>query len=173
MKGPMADRKARILFLCTGNSARSILAEFLMKNICPERFEPFSAGSQPAEAVNPYALRVLRDYYKIDTQGARSKSWKEFEETQFDIIVTVCDRAKQSCPIFPGQATVLHWSIPDPAENTGSDKEKLRVFKKTALLIQRQIELLCSFPLEKLQHMLTDGRQLLLCTAGEDLDHRS
>jgi protein-tyrosine-phosphatase len=150
----MADSKLKILFLCTGNSARSIFAEFLTKKICPERFEPFSAGSAPAGAVNPYTLRVLRDYYNLDVQSARSKSWDEFKDISFDIVLTVCDRAKQSCPIFPGQPTIAHWSIPDPAEASGTDEQKLRAFKETALLIQRRIELLCSFPPEKLRHLL-------------------
>jgi arsenate reductase len=151
----MADAKTKILFLCTGNSARSIFAEFLIERICPDRFEAYSAGSEPTGVVNPYALQVLREQYKIDAQDARSKSWDEFKDIEFDIILTVCDRAKQTCPVFPGQPTRAHWSIPDPAEAKGTDEQKLRVFKETALLIQRRLELLCSFPKEKLSHLLT------------------
>jgi arsenate reductase (thioredoxin) len=151
----MAQSAPKILFLCTGNSARSIFAEYLTRKICPDRFEAYSAGSEPRGVVNPYALHVLKEQYKIDAQNARSKSWDEFKNTNFDIIITVCDRAKETCPIFPGQPTVAHWSIPDPAEASGTDAQKLRTFRETALLIQRRIELLGSFPIEKLGHLLT------------------
>ena len=147
--------KPKLLFLCTGNSARSIFAEFLTEKICSDRFEVYSAGSQPACVVNPYTRQVLRDLYNIDAQNARSKSWDEFKEKKFDIVITVCDQAKETCPIFPGQPTIAHWSIPDPAEATGTDAEKFRKFRETAQLIQRRIELLCSFPIEKLGHLLT------------------
>jgi protein-tyrosine-phosphatase len=151
----VADRPYNVLFLCTGNSARSIFAEYLAKKICKDRFESYSAGSQPTGVVNPLALQVLREQYKIDPPDARSKSWDELKDTHFDIIITVCDRAKETCPVFPGQPTVAHWSIPDPAEATGNDPQKLRTFRETALLIQRRLELLCSFPIEKLGHLLT------------------
>lgn len=154
----MAQQRQKILFLCTGNSARSIFAEYLTKKICPDRFEAYSAGSEPRK-VNPFTLQVLNDRYKIDAQDARSKSWNEFKDTQFDIIITVCDRAKESCPIFPGQPNVTHWSIPDPAEATGTDEQKLRIFRETAQHIQRRIELLCSFPIEKLGHLLAQSSQ--------------
>jgi len=146
--------RPKILFLCTGNSARSIFAEYLTKKIGRDRFEAYSAGSQPAGAVNPFAIRVLQEQYGIDTRDARSKSWDEFKDTPFDIIITVCDRARESCPIFPGQPIVAHWSIPDPALATRIDEQKLRQFKETARQIQRRIELLCSFPIEKLGHLM-------------------
>lgn len=154
-----AEKKQKILFLCTGNSARSIFAEYLTKKICKGRFESYSAGSQPTRVVNPLALQVLRDQYKIDPAEARSKSWDEFKDNHFDIIITVCDRAKESCPIFPGEPKVAHWSIPDPAAVTGPDQEKLRAFRVAAQQIQRRIELLCSFPAEKLGHLLTESAQ--------------
>jgi arsenate reductase len=155
----MANPKQKILFLCTGNSARSIFAEYLIKKTCSDRFEAYSAGSQPRPAVNPYAIQVLRDYYKIDASQARSKSWDEFKDTKFDIVITVCDRAKESCPVFPGQPIVAHWSIPDPAEAAGTNEQKLRAFKEAAQQIQRRIELLCSFPIEKLGHLFTQSSQ--------------
>jgi arsenate reductase len=151
--------KQKILFLCTGNSARSIFAEYLMNKICGDRFEAYSAGSQPRPIVNPYALQILRDFYKIDASQGRSKSWDEFKGTHFDIVITVCDNAKESCPVFPGQPIIAHWSIPDPAEATGTDEQKLRTFRETAQQIQRRIELLCSFPNEKLGHLLTQSGQ--------------
>src|SRR5206468_8970165 len=90
---------------------------------------------------------------------ARSKTWDEFKGTQFDIVITVCDNAKESCPVFPGQPILAHWSIPDPAETTGTDEQKLRTFRETVQQIQRRIELLCSFPIEKLGHLLTQPNQ--------------
>lgn len=155
----MADPKIKLLFLCTGNSARSIFAEFLTRKICPDRFEVYSAGSEPSGKVNPFTLRVLQDQYKIDAAGARSKSWDEFKDKTFDIIITVCDRASESCPIFPGEPHVAHWSIPDPAAATGPDEQRLRTFREVAQQIQRRIELLCSFPIEKLGHLLTQSSQ--------------
>jgi protein-tyrosine-phosphatase len=147
--------RPKILFLCTGNSARSIFAEYLIKKIGRDRFEAYSAGSQPAGNVNPLAIRVLQEQYGIDTGAARSKSWDEFKDTRFDIIITVCDKAGESCPIFPGQPIVAHWSIRDPALATGTNEQKLRQFRETARQIQRRIELLCSFPRERLGHLLT------------------
>ena len=146
--------RPKILFLCTGNSARSIFAEYLTKKIGRNRFEAYSAGSQPAGTVNPFAIRVLGEQYGIDARTARSKSWDEFKDTPFDIIITVCDKARESCPIFPGQPIVAHWSTPDPALAQGTDEQKLRQFREAAQQIQRRIELLCSFPIEKLGHLL-------------------
>jgi arsenate reductase (thioredoxin) len=146
------DRR-KILFLCTGNSARSIFAEYLMKRIGKNRFEAYSAGSQPAGTVNPYALRVLRHMYNIDGSLARSKSWDEFKDLRFDFVITVCDSARESCPIFPGQPIVAHWGIPDPALATGNDEQKLRHFRDAALQIQRRIDLFCALPIEKLDRL--------------------
>ena len=89
---------------------------------------------------------MLQEQYRIDTGAARSKSWDEFKDTRFDIIITVCDKARESYPIFPGQPIVAHWSIPDPALATGTNEQKLRQFGETARQIQRRIELHCSFP---------------------------
>jgi protein-tyrosine-phosphatase len=153
------EKPQKILFLCTGNSARSIFAEYLTNKIGQGRFEAYSAGSQPAGAVNPLTLRVLQDQYRMDASEARSKSWDEFKDTRFDMIITVCDNAKETCPVFPGQPKIAHWSIPDPAQATGTDAERLRVFKETAQNIQRRIEFLCSFPDEKLGHLRSEPNQ--------------
>src|SRR5688572_23805732 len=110
-EGGIMPPKQKVLFLCTGNSARSIFAEFLLNKICLERFEAFSAGSEPSGKVNPLALRVLKEQYKIDAASATSKSWEQFKDKTFDIIITVCDRARESCPIFPGEPHIAHWSI--------------------------------------------------------------
>ncbi len=144
--------RRKILFLCTGNSARSVFGEYLMNRICKNRFEAYSAGSQPAGTVNPFALRILRHMYNIDPSQARSKSWDEFKDLSFDFVITVCDSARESCPIFPGQPIVAHWGIPDPALATGNDEEKLRRFRDAALQIQRRIDLFCALPIEKLEY---------------------
>jgi arsenate reductase len=106
----------KILFLCTGNSARSILGEYLIRRIAPGRFETSSAGSSPAGKVIPYAIRTLKEY-RIDSSDARSKSVDEFIDAgvQFDFVITVCDNAKDNCPVWPGQPIVARWGSPDPA----------------------------------------------------------
>ena len=140
----------KILFLCTGNSARSILAEYLIRRIGRDKFESHSAGSFPAGKVNPFAPRVLRDLYHIDASEARSKSWDEYKDIEFDFVVTVCDNARESCPYWPGQPIIAHWGLPDPAEAKGSDEEIFREFKQAAFTLQRRIELFCSLPIGKL-----------------------
>jgi arsenate reductase (thioredoxin) len=153
----MAEQKQKILFLCTANSARSIFAEYLTNKIGHDRFEAYSAGSEPAANVNPLTLQILTDHYKIDAGQARSKSWDEFRDTKFDIIITVCDRLEDSCPVFPGEPNVSQWSIPDPAAASGSDEEKLRTYRETAQQIQRRVELLCALPTETLEPVLTQS----------------
>ncbi|HYN19613.1 MAG TPA: arsenate reductase ArsC [Thermoanaerobaculia bacterium] len=146
-------RAYKILFLCTGNSARSILAEYLLRRLDRRRFETYSAGSQPRGEVNPLALQVLRDVYKIDASDARSKSWKELRDIGFDFVITVCDNARESCPVWPGQPIVAHWGMDDPDAFEGAAAEKLRAFKDTARLLYRRLELLCNLPLEKLDRL--------------------
>lgn len=143
----------RILFLCTGNSARSILSEYLIRRIGQNRFESYSAGSFPTGKVNPYAIRVLKDLYHIDASEARSKSWEEYKEIEFDFVITVCDNARETCPIWPGQPIVAHWGVPDPALATGTDEEIFRQFKQAAFTLQRRIELFCSLPMDKLDRL--------------------
>jgi arsenate reductase (thioredoxin) len=143
----------RVLFLCTGNSARSIFAEYLLRRIGAGRFEVYSAGSNPTGTVNPYALRVLNEGYHIDTSNARSKSWKEYEYLEFDFVITVCDNARESCPIWPGQPIIAHWGVPDPALAAGTDKEVFREFSQTAHHLQRRIELFCALPFDKLERL--------------------
>jgi len=143
----------RILFLCTGNSARSIIAEYLLRRCAEGRFETYSAGSYPTGTVNPYALRVLKELYHIDASEARSKSRDEYEGVEFDFVITVCDNARESCPIWPGQPIVAHWGIPDPALATGTDDEKFRQFRYAAIQLQRRIDLFCSLPFEQLDRL--------------------
>jgi arsenate reductase (thioredoxin) len=143
----------KVLFLCTGNSARSVFGEYLLRRIGGSRFASFSAGSFPTGKVNPYAVEVLKDIYNIDASAARSKSWEEFKDIQFDFVITVCDNARESCPIWPGQPIVAHWGMEDPAEATGSHDQILRVFRHTALQMQRRLELFVALPVEKLDRL--------------------
>ena len=143
----------KVLFLCTGNSARSVFGEYLLRRIGALRFESFSAGSFPTGKVNPNAIEVLKDIYNIDASAARSKSWEEFKDIKFDFVITVCDNAKELCPIWPGQPIIAHWGMEDPAEATGTRDQILRVFRHTAYQLQRRLELFVALPVEKLDRL--------------------
>ena len=149
----MRSNPYKFLFLCTGNSARSIFGEYLLRRLGGSRFQVFSAGSFPTGIVNPLAIQVLKDVYNIDASEARSKSWEEFEGVEFDFVVTVCDNARESCPLWPGQPIVAHWGSPDPAAVEGSDSEKYRAFKEVAFQINRRLQLFTSLPLDKLDRL--------------------
>ncbi len=140
----------KLLFLCTGNSARSILAEYLLKKMAPEKFAVESAGSHPKPAPHPLALETLRSHYHIDPKDARSKSWEEFRDTPFDFVITLCDNAKESCPVWPGQPVIAHWPSPDPADHPGGEAEQLHFFWLVSQQIQRRLGLFASLPFEKL-----------------------
>ncbi|MDD2765561.1 MAG: arsenate reductase ArsC [Opitutaceae bacterium] len=140
----------KVLILCTGNSARSILGEYLLRAKGRGRFETYSAGSHPAGRVHPLAVRVLRERYGLEAGGARSKSWDEFKEVKFDFVITVCDRARESCPLWPGQPVVGHWGSPDPAAVAGTAEESYRAFVDVASQIARRVERLCAFSDDKL-----------------------
>jgi arsenate reductase (thioredoxin) len=129
----------RVLFLCTGNSARSILAEYLLRSMDP-RFDTYSAGSHPKGEVHPLALQVLREVYGIKASDARSKSWEKLRDVAFDHVITVCDNARQSCPIWPGNAVMSHWDLEDPAAVEGTEEEKLQAFVETARLLRERLE---------------------------------
>ena len=145
-----------VLFLCTGNSARSILFEALLNQLGQGRYQAFSAGSQPAGKVNPFALQVL-EKAGISTSGLRSKSWDEFAAPgapSMDLVITVCDNAAgEVCPFWPGQPATAHWGYPDPAAATGSDAEKLAVFERTMRAIKQRLDIFISLPTEKLDRM--------------------
>ena len=130
----------RILFLCTGNSCRSQMAQVIMNRLGKGRFEAFSAGSRPAGHVHPLAIKTLEEA-KLPVEGLRSKSWEEFQGQSFDFVITVCDRARESCPVFPGQPVADHWGFEDPAEAVGTDEQKERVFRKVFKEIQARIRL--------------------------------
>jgi arsenate reductase (thioredoxin) len=147
------NARKQLLFLCTGNSARSILAESLLRKIDPWRFESYSAGSHPTGTVHPLALRTLRDVYKVDAGDARSKSWEEFRDHPFDFVITVCDNARESCPIWPGQPIVAHWGVPDPAAAEGTEEQRLAAFREAARVLARRIELFCNLPFDKIDRL--------------------
>lgn len=140
----------KILFLCTGNSARSLLAEFLLRKIAPAAFETYSAGSHPKASPHPLTLEVLSEDYQLDIAAARSKSWVELKEIPFDFVITLCGDARESCPVWPGQPVVAHWPFPDPARFDGTREEQRRFFLQVARQIHRRLELFASFPFEKL-----------------------
>ncbi len=149
----MSERVFNVLFLCTGNSARSILAEAILSNIGKGRFRAFSAGSHPAGRVNPFALELLQQQ-NFGTAGLRSKNWDEFAAAgapQMDFVFTVCDDAAgEVCPVWPGKPVTAHWGIADPAAVAGSDAEKRKAFTAAFKLLQRRISLFTSLPLAKL-----------------------
>jgi arsenate reductase len=142
----VTKRPYKALILCTGNSARSIIGEYLLRLKGKGRFEAFSAGARPTGLVNPLARWVLADRYGVDASGARSKSWEEFKGVEFDFVITVCDHAKESCPVWPGHPVVAHWGSPDPAAFEGTEKERKWLFVQVASQIARRIELFCALP---------------------------
>ena len=146
-----------VLFLCTGNSARSILAEAYLNSAGRGRFKAYSAGSHPAGKVNPFALELLSKQ-RIDTAGCRSKNWDEFAQPgapKLDFVFTVCDNAAgEVCPIWPGQPISAHWGVPDPAAVTGTDDEKRAAFRKAFSELSTRINLLLALPLEKLDRLV-------------------
>lgn len=151
-----AEKIYRVLILCTGNSARSILAEALFNTLGKGRFLATSAGSRPAGQVNPYALELLQEM-GIDTSGLRSKSWDEFagaDAPAFDFIFTVCDNAAgESCPIWPGAPITGHWGIEDPAAVQGSAAEKRQAFRRAEQRLRTRIDLFMDLPLHTLDRL--------------------
>ena len=152
-------RPIHVLFLCTHNSARSILAEAILNHIGQGRFQGYSAGSSPREnqQPNPLGLQVLQ-HAGISTDGLRSKNWDEFalpDAPQMDLIITVCDNAAgEVCPFWPGRPATAHWSYPDPSAGPGSDAEKAEAFRQTLHAIRRRLELLVNLPAVKLDAMV-------------------
>ena len=147
----------RILILCTGNSARSQIAEALFTHKAGARFQAASAGSKPAPRVNPYAIQVLKEV-GIDWSGRAPKGLEGLGQDQWDFVITVCDRAKEACPIFPGKPVVAHWGMPDPAGMEGTEEAKLRGFRDTLMVLARRIDLFLALPAEKLDHLRLEQR---------------
>lgn len=158
----MTDRVYNVLFLCTGNTARSVMAEGILRKDGAGRFNAFSAGSQPKGVVNPFALRVLGSF-GYSTDGYRSKGWEEFAVSDapvMDFVFTVCDSAAgETCPIWPGQPMTAHWGIEDPAAVEGNDMQKEAAFVTAFKYLRNRISILTSLPMQSLDQ-LTLGAKL-------------
>ncbi len=161
----MSEHVYNVLFLCTGNSARSVIGEAIVNRAGLGRFKAFSAGSHPKGQVNPYTLDLLRNF-NHDVSTVRSKSWTEFAKPgapELDFVFTVCDDAAgESCPIWPGQPMTAHWGIPDPAAATGSEAEIALAFKDAYRMLNRRIELFLALPLNKLDKLVLQKRLRLI-----------
>ncbi len=157
----MSDRLYNVLFLCTGNSARSVIAEAILNRAGQGRFRAFSAGSQPKGQVNPHTLKLLGNL-GYDVAAFRSKSWAEFakpDAPQMDFVFTVCDDAAgEACPLWPGQPMTAHWGVPDPAAATGSEAEIAVAFDDAYRMLNRRIELFLALPLARLDKMVLQKR---------------
>jgi arsenate reductase len=152
----MAERVHNVLFLCTGNSARSILAEAILNRRGKGRFKAFSAGSHPKGAVHPLALALL-ERKGFPTEGLRSKAWDEFAQPgapKLDFVFTVCDNAAgEVCPIWPGQPMTAHWGQPDPAAVEGTDLDKTNAFREAFRMLERRIDMFTSLPMASLDQL--------------------
>jgi arsenate reductase len=152
----MPERTFNVLFLCTGNSARSIMAEAIMNRASAGKFQAFSAGSQPKGAVNPHAVELL-DQLGYATSKYRSKSWSEFatgEAPRLDFVFTVCDNAAdETCPVWPGQPMTAHWGIPDPAEAKGSPADIAVAFRDVYRMLERRIQVFAALPFASLDRL--------------------
>ncbi|MGE0023359.1 MAG: arsenate reductase ArsC [Hyphomicrobium sp.] len=152
----MPDKPLNVLFLCTHNSARSIIAECIMSRLGSGRFKGWSAGSQPSGRVHPYALDLLRQL-NYDTTNLRSKSWEEFtapEAPNLDFVFTVCDNAaNEVCPVWPGQPISAHWGVPDPSAAEGTESERRFAFADTHRMLYQRISIFTSLPLASLDRL--------------------
>jgi arsenate reductase (thioredoxin) len=157
----MTNRPFNVLFLCTGNSARSIIAEAILNRLGEGKFRAFSAGSKPAGQVNPHTLQLL-DGLGYDTAGLRSKSWHEFAKPggpTFDFAFTVCDNAAaEVCPVWPGQPMTAHWGIPDPAQARGTPAEIALAFKDAYRMLNQRIGLFVALPIRSLDRLALQHR---------------
>lgn len=157
----MTDKIYNVLFLFTGNSARSILAEAIMNRAGQGRFKAYSAGSQPKGEVHPYTLDLLR-HTNFDTGFARSKDWDEFTQPgapELDFVFTVCDNAaNESCPVWPGQPMTAHWGIPDPASAEGTEAEKRLAFSDAYRMLNTRISIFVSLPLASIDRLALQKR---------------
>ena len=152
----MSDRIYNVLFLCTGNSARSIMAESILKSVGGDRFNAYSAGSRPTGSVNPLALELLRAS-RMPVEGLASKSWEQFAESgapPLDFVITVCDNAAgEVCPVWPGQPMTTHWGVPDPAAVRGTPDAMRKAFSDASRLLRNRIRIFASLPLATLDRL--------------------
>lgn len=155
-------RPLSVLFLCTGNSCRSIMAEALLSHFGDERLISYSAGSYPTGEVNPLSLTTLRNR-GISTTGYRSKSWNDFDNHHIDVVITVCDAAAgESCPIFPGKPLKAHWGVPDPASFQGNDQEIYNEFSRICDILERRIKALIDLPTDRIDNDELQQKLLLI-----------
>ena len=152
-----AENPVSVLFLCTGNSARSQIAEALLSTRSKARFRVGSAGVRPASEVNPFAIAQLRAQ-GIDWAGHRPKTIDDVMGDSWDFVITVCDNAKESCPVFPGQPVFAHWGMEDPAEVVGDEAARREAFRLTALYLARRIDLFLALPIETLERRAREER---------------
>ena len=153
----MRQGPLRLLFLCTGNSARSQIGEAILSRKGRDRFVVASAGSQPAPRVNPLTVDVLREF-NIDWGGREPKGIDAVMADDWDLIITVCDQAREACPTFPGRPAVAHWGMPDPAAVVGSEDARRQAFRDTVHYLSRRIDLLLALPVEKLERLALEQR---------------
>jgi len=170
----MSDRTYNILFLCTGNSARSVLAEVLMNRLSNGRFQAYSAGSHPAGEVNPFTLELLHSK-GFATDGLRSKNWDEFagpNAPAMDFVITVCDKAAgEVCPIWPGQPMTAHWGLPDPAAATGTEVERRLAFSETYRMLRNRIQAFVNLPIASLDRMSLTQKLRAIGQAKSGIEH--
>ena len=157
----MTDRVFNVLFLCTGNSARSIIAEAVLNRLGRGRFRAYSAGSQPKGVVHPYTIDLLNKV-KFDTGSCRSKSWDEFagpDAPKLDFVFTVCDNAAaEACPVWPGQPMTAHWGVPDPAAAAGTEAERRLAFSEALRLLGNRISVFVALPIASLDRLSLQSR---------------
>ena len=149
----MTPPSLKILFLGSGNSARSIFAEYLIRKLGKGKFTAYSAGINPEPAINPYVLRVLKELYKIDASDARPKSWEEFKDVTFNFVIVSSEHAVGKVPAWPGNPIIAHWSTPDPEHFSGSEQDTVNHYWKVAQLIYRRVDLLCNLSVDKLDRL--------------------
>jgi protein-tyrosine-phosphatase len=153
----MSERVFTVLFLCTGNSARSIMAEAILHQLAPARFKAYSAGSHPKGTVHPYALEVLQ-HFQYPTDGLRSKSWEEFtgpHAPPIDFVFTLCDNAaSEACPLWPGKPVTAHWGLPDPAAVQGTEAVKRLVFVETLRMLRQRLDAFAQLPAAALDRLI-------------------
>ena len=147
----------RVLFVCTGNSARSQMAEAVLNARGHGRFEAHSAGSHPAARVHPLAIEALREA-GLAWGGNAPRGLEGLEREHWDIVITVCDNARETCPVFPGQPVVAHWGLPDPAVVEGSERERRDAFHRAFVQVTRRIDLMLALPFDKLERLALEAR---------------
>lgn len=147
----------KVLFLCIKNSSRSQMAEAILNSNAGDRFEAYSAGSRPANQVNPFTIKVMQEV-EVDLSGKKPQSAEKYLDVKFDFVITLCDKMKEECPNFPGYPIVAHWGMSDPDEKEGSEEEKIKEFRKTRNEILKRINLFINLSIEKLDRLTMESK---------------